>query len=57
MWVFKDELVQQYHGTAKSKKNAPYASEIDRIERYVFTVCDPSFELVAYRVLHTRDSQ
>ena len=56
MWVFKDELVQQYHGTTQNKRNAPYASEINRIERYVFSVSDPAAELVAYRVMHTRNS-
>ena len=56
MWVFKEELVREYHGSSKTKRNAPYASVINRIERYVFTVQDPFSELIAYRVIHTRDS-
>ena len=54
LWVFKDELIREYH---ERRRNAPYASTINRIERYSFTVTDPKSELIAYRVLHTRDSQ
>ena len=54
MWVFKDELVDEYHN---QKRNAPYDSTINRIERYIFTVSEPDSELIAYRVLHTRNSR
>lgn len=54
MWVFKDELVAEYHDR---KRNAPYDSTINRIERYIFTVSEPDSELIAYRVLHTRNSR
>ena len=59
MWVFKDELVQEYHQNKKDNrpKNAPYDSVINRIERYVFSVQDPRSELIAFRVLHTRNSR
>ena len=58
MWVFKDELVQEYHkGKRGNTVNAPYDAVINRIERYAFTVHDPAAELIAYRVMYTRNSQ